>query len=51
MDENRFDFDDPANWPNVIDDATRVALVTKSPVRITEYYFPKNEDQNNRNIL
>ena len=20
-------FDDPANWPNVIDDATRVALV------------------------
>ena len=27
--------------PNVIDDATRVVLVTKGPVRITEYDFPK----------
>lgn len=41
-------FDDPANWPNVIDDATRVALVKKGPVRIKEYDFPKNEDKHNR---
>jgi len=48
VEENRFDFDEPANWPNVIDDATQVALVTKCTVRITEYDFPKNEVQNNR---
>jgi len=40
VEKNQFDFDDPANVPNVIDDATRVALVTKGPVRITEYDFP-----------
>ena len=37
-----------SSWQNVIDDATRVALVTKGPVRITEYDFPKIEDQNIR---
>jgi len=42
VEENRFDFDDKTNWPNVIDNATQIALVTKGPVRIAEYDFPKN---------